>query len=142
MLGVEVARQYLGCNRNDDEAKLDAFIKSQARDGDIIEDVATTAWCAGFINACERAVGNDGTGSLAALSFKNYGTSVNIEDAQEGDIIVFVFSFDSPGHGHVTYFENFKGFDKAYVTCLGGNQSDNVQESTYGVNSIVAVRRP
>src|ERR1041385_5402096 len=120
MRGIDVAKQYLGLQENRDVKKLIAFFKEEEMPA---LNPATTPWCAEFIGACERKAGNKGTGKLNARSYLDYGTPVNIEDAQEGDILIFSRG-NNNWEGHVTYF--VKIIDGDYVQCLGGNQQDMV----------------
>lgn len=136
MLGIEVAKQYIGKQEIRDRKELMAFMKKYKID----IDPSKTPWCAAFINATERAVGNAGTGKLNARSFLTYGTDVDGDDAQEGDIVIFSRGSNS-WQGHVTYFVEWD--DKTNtVVVLGGNQSDMVCYSHYSQDRIIGIRRP
>lgn len=140
MIGLDVCKQYDGLQQDRNNTQLRNLLASEAVNGDIAINPAQTSWCAAWMNFCERSIGNPGTGSLAALSFKTYGQSVDPDNAQPGDILVFVFPFDSPGHGHVTYFLSWDD-DANTVNCLGGNQNHMIKESAYVQDYIVAIRR-
>jgi uncharacterized protein (TIGR02594 family) len=137
MKGIEVAKQHIG--EQEDSSDLRSFLVSHARNGDIDIDPTNIAWCAAFMNACERSVGNPGNGRLNARSFLTYGHEVDQSDAEEGDICVFDFEHDGT-HGHVTYLLGLDE-DAGSITCLGGNQSDQVKYSTYRLSSLVQIRR-
>jgi surface antigen len=62
---------------------------------------ATTAWCAGFINASLAHAGIPGTGSLAAGSFANWGQNAEAEGYAAGDIIGHAKGFHGHHWGHV-----------------------------------------
>jgi len=140
MIGIDVAKKYLGLQEVKDNKQIKALLKSQAIHSDIAIDPAQTSWCAAWINFCEREVGNPGTGQLLANSFKHYGNEIDADDAQEGDIIVFHFPSDSPGHGHVTYFVEWNDANNT-LKCLGGNQHNMVDYSSYIQDYVVAIRR-
>lgn len=140
MLGIEVMKQHLGQQEIRDRTVLKQFLASQAHNGDIAIDPARISWCAAMMNACERSVGNPGTGLLNARSFLTYGKPVDADHAQEGDIVVFHFPFDDASHGHVTYFVEWDDADNK-IKCLGGNQSNMVKYSEYIQDYVVDIRR-
>lgn len=140
MQGIDVARKYLGLQEIKDKKALMAFLKSQSIRGDIAIDPSITSWCAAFVNACERSVGKPGTGKLNAQSFRTYGDKVEIDDAEEGDIMVFHFPSDASWQGHVTYFVKYDDKNNL-VDCLGGNQHNMVCYSNYIQDYITDIRR-
>lgn len=139
MRGIDFAKQYIGLEEVKDNQKLRELLASEAHDGDIAIDPAKTSWCAAFVNCMERMAGKPGTGKLNAQSFNTYGKEIDIDDAEQGDIVVFHFSGDADWQGHVTYFNMFIGENQ--VQCLGGNQSNKVCYSTYSCNAIRHIRR-
>ena len=143
MLGIDLCKHYIGFDRHVNRSDIMMHLKSQAHEGDIVLDPATTAWCAAWMNFCERTVGNLGTGRVNARSFLDYGRPVDLESAERGDIIIFDFEHDGV-HGHVTYLDHRVELEDGAggVVCLGGNQSDKVQYSTYGVVNLAGIRRP
>lgn len=140
MLGIDVAKKYIGLNEVRNNTEIKSLLHSQAIHGDIAIDPATTSWCAAWINFCERESGHPGNGHLNAQSFETYGKDVADDDWKIGDIVVFHFSFDASWQGHVSYISSWNDGANT-VTCLGGNQSNNVQLSTYNQDSIIKVRR-
>jgi len=135
MIGFDVAKKYLGKQEVRDRCELMGFFKANK----IPVDPKTTPWCSGFINACERSVGNPGTGSLMARSFLKYGLKIKKDDAKPGDILIF--SRGSNGYsGHVTYFAGWYN-DNNTVLCLGGNQADQVCYSHYAQDRLLGIRR-
>jgi len=140
MAGIDVARKFLGLQQVRNNRELRALLHSQAINGDIAIDPATTSWCAAWVNFCEREAGFHGTGLLNAQSFKTYGQKIDPDDAKEGDILVFHFPFDSDWQGHVTYFESWDDANNT-VKCLGGNQNHSVAESNYIQDYVTDVRR-
>lgn len=94
-------------------------------------------WCAAFVGAKLAEVGLAGTGSLLARSYEKWGKSVDLSDAQRGDIVVLKRG-NSTWQGHVGFFDRKEG-GKVYL--LGGNQRNQVNISGYAIGKIVAVRR-
>lgn len=140
MTGIDVAKQHLGLQEVRDKTALIAFFAANSHNKDLCVDPSVTSWCAAFVNACERTAGKPGTGLLNAQSFKTYGKAIDVDDAQEGDILVFHFPFDSAWQGHVTYFSTWDDADNT-VQCLGGNQSNMVCYSNYIQDYVTDVRR-
>lgn len=140
MSGIDVMRKHLGLQEVRDKTAIIAFLASQAHNKDIVIDPSVTSWCAAMINGCERAAGKPGTGLLNAQSFRTYGDAIDIDDAQEGDIVVFHFPFDKDWQGHVTYFVSWDDADNK-VKCIGGNQSNMVCYAEYIQDYITDVRR-
>lgn len=138
-LGIDVATGYIGCNETDDKKELMDFFKANAQNNDIVMDPTTVSWCAAFVNACEREVGNKGTGHLNAQSFRTYGNPVDLDTIRRGDIIVLHFPTTQDWQGHVTYYDSQDIHGN--LKCLGGNQSNNVQYSYYSPKRIQAIRR-
>ncbi len=138
MLGIDISRKYLGLHEEKDNDKLRFLLKSGG--DDIAINPAKTPWCAAWINYCERAAGNKGTGMLNARSFLTYGKPVkDLKDAKEGDILVFKRGIAS-WQGHVTYYA---GYDKSLgIKVLGGNQKDSVCEAYYSPGTLLGIRRP
>ena len=99
-----------------------------------------TPWCASFVNWSLEQAGHRGTDSAAAISWASWGDRVNgLGNAHNGDVVVI--RNKASGQNHVGFFVS--GGD-GRVTLLGGNQSNQVKESSFGLGSydIVAVRRP
>jgi uncharacterized protein (TIGR02594 family) len=95
-------------------------------------------WCSSFVNRVMEDAGYKGTDSAAAMSWTKWGQNVgSLSNAREGDIVVI----NGSSGEHVGFFVRASN---GRMTLLGGNQSDQVKESTYNLSSyrIVAVRRP
>ena len=93
-------------------------------------------WCAAFVGAVLARCGVQGTGSLLARSYESWGTSVSLDQAQRGDVVVL--SRGQPWQGHVGFYEGAAGGN---VTLLGGNQGDQVNITAYPKSRVVAARR-
>lgn len=92
------------------------------------------AWCAAFIGRCLVESGFRSTGSAAAISYKEFGEPCELVP---GAIVVFEWS---DGSHHVTICDHIMNL--AYVSCIGGNQSDMVKFSNFPRERIVATRWP
>lgn len=80
---VGVASQYVGMGENNGgRGTLEQFMGG----GSIVGEA--NAWCARFVNASLKAVGDSGTGSGIANSFLRWGKAVEAEAVKVGDIAV------------------------------------------------------
>lgn len=131
---IVVAMQYIGLTEQADYARLMRLF----RNADLIVDPRTTPWCAAFVNAVETLCGRPGTKRLNARSFLLYGEEVDIDQADQGDILIFSRGNDQV-HGHVTYLN--KWLSDETVECLGGNQGDRVCCANYPASRIIGARR-
>lgn len=96
-------------------------------------------WCAYFIGAALKANGIAHTGSGMARSYLKWGTHVDFEDAQPGDVVVTWRGKSNDGiTGHVFFFD---GFSDAGLYGVGGNQGDSVSRQEFRRGKILAVRR-
>ena len=105
-----------------------------------------TAWCAAFANSVLAGVGIQGTGSLLARSFEDWGMPVPTPKAEPGDIVVFWRKDPKGPYGHVGFFVRWDGPNPVI---LGGNQQNadgaktggKVTIKPYPRSRVVAVRR-
>lgn len=129
---IREAERNLGLNENQQNDVLRNYLAS----GGVNIDPAETAWCAGYVNSVLRNTGLDGTQSLAARSFLEWGTAV--DTPQLGDIVVLSRG-DNPAQGHVGFF---KGFDEnGNILILGGNQGDTVSVASFSPDRLLGYRR-
>ncbi|MED5619871.1 TIGR02594 family protein [Ideonella sp. BN130291] len=101
-----------------------------------------TPWCSSFVNWTLEKAGYEGTDSAAAISWAHWGNQVNgLGAAREGDVVVLHQKGAPASSNHVGFF--VRG-GNGQVTLLGGNQGNQVKESTYSTAQweVVAVRRP
>ncbi len=132
---VETAKRVLGANERDQAELLSQFMA----DGGVNLDPAQTAWCAGFMNAVLAQNGINGTGTLRARDFENWGEDAS-DDPQVGDIATFWRGSRNSGKGHVGFF---MGYDaNGNILVLGGNQGDAVSISAYPAGRSTGFRRP
>lgn len=103
-------------------------------------------WCSSFVNWCLKQSGVKGTGSAAAISFAAWGN--RITEPREGCITVIRQrkkgqdqATGSASGNHVAFF---KKIENGRIFLLGGNQSDSVKVSSFGLGSydVVAYRWP
>ena len=102
-------------------------------------DPLSVAWCAAFVNTILKQSGFEGTGSLQARSFLQYGSVTRVPEY--GDIVVF-----SRGRGqwagHVGFYvgeETIEGV--RYILVLGGNQRKEVNVAYYPANYVLGYRK-
>jgi uncharacterized protein (TIGR02594 family) len=96
-----------------------------------------TAWCAAFVGSVLKRVGMPHTGKLNARSYLGWGEKVELENAQEGDIVVFSRG-SSSWQGHVAFLVKV---NKDALSVLGGNQSNAVNVSSYSKENLLGIRR-
>lgn len=131
---LEIAEMHLGLQEVRDAKILNQFLHQYAGWN---FNVATTPWCAAFVNACLGEAGIKGTGSFMARSFLKWGKPVDVP--MVGDIVVFSRSGAGTGSGHVAFFMN--EIDKHFINVLGGNQSNMVCEKPYNKLTVLGYRR-
>jgi uncharacterized protein (TIGR02594 family) len=93
-----------------------------------------TPWCSAFVNWCVERSGYEGTDSAWARSWLNWGKPTT--KPTRGCIVVFKRESQS---GHVAFFIR-KTQTQIYV--LGGNQSDEVNQSKYPASRLLGYRVP
>lgn len=99
-----------------------------------------TPWCAAAVCAWLERAGVRSPRTARAADFARYGTAVELEHAQPGDIVVFgKVDPDAGGSGHVALLWQRRG---ELVDVLGGNQNQKVCIAPRPVARIVAIRRP
>lgn len=99
-------------------------------------DPKMVAWCAAFVNAVLSTNGLPGTGSLAARSFLNYGTST--DSPVRGDIVVSRRG-NNPAQGHVGFYQGRD--ERGNVLVLGGNTKDRVGVQRVAPGDVLGFRR-
>jgi uncharacterized protein (TIGR02594 family) len=130
---AEVAAAFTGFTETEHEDVLSSFIAKTA--GQKLSP-AKTAWCAAFVNGALGATGQEGTGTLLARDFLNWGEEV--KSPTKGDVVVFSRG-NSSWQGHVGFYvgENEDGD----IQVLGGNQSNKVSIQTYSRDDLLGFRR-
>ncbi|MDX5412896.1 MAG: TIGR02594 family protein [Rhodobacterales bacterium] len=97
-----------------------------------------TPWCAAFVGSVLGSLSLPHTGRLNARSYKDYGTSVPVDEARPGDIVVFWRNSPESADGHVAFFVRFEGEN---LIVRGGNQGNKVSDAPYHRGRVIAVRR-
>ncbi len=98
-----------------------------------------TPWCSAFVNWCLEQAGIAGTGKPNARSWLAWGTPINLEDAQPGDVCIFWRGNPVSWRGHVAFFLGCEDGEMVHV--LGGNQCDCVSEGNYPIDRLLGIRR-
>ena len=96
-----------------------------------------TAWCAAFVNAMLKRAGIDGTGSLAARSFLQWGEK--LDKPRVGCIAVFWRGSKNSWQGHVGFYVGEEGSN---ILVLGGNQGNAVSIAKYPKSRLLGYRWP
>jgi uncharacterized protein (TIGR02594 family) len=97
-----------------------------------------TAWCAAAIGSWLKQAGLPHTGKLNARSYTTWGETVDLENAQPGDVVVFWRGSPDGWQGHVGFFVRNAG---THIEVLGGNQSNAVNIARYPISRLLSVRR-
>jgi len=94
------------------------------------------AWCSSYVNWCVTQAGVKGTNSAAAISWLNWGVPT---EPKEGAIVIIRQkqksndkATGSSSGNHVAFFKEIK---EGRIFLLGGNQSDQVKISSFGLGS-------
>jgi uncharacterized protein (TIGR02594 family) len=137
---VDTGRKFIGRrqDREPDRNVLESLFKAAGEN----VDPEMVKWCAAFVNAVLATNGVKGTGSLAARSFADFGTSVPNNQAEPGDIVIIKGAGKNPeAIGHVGFFTGFGANGR--VNVLGGDQQGGrVSEESFPASSVVGFRRP
>lgn len=103
-------------------------------------DTIATPWCAYYINAKLEWNNNRGTKNGMARSFLKWGTEVEEDDWQVGDIVViWRGQYDDHVTGHVFFL---LWWDENSLVGVGGNQGDKVCIQAFPRRKLLGVRRP
>lgn len=102
-------------------------------------DPGKLPWCAAFANAILNKLGHEGTNSLMARSFLNYGAPT--KNPQVGDIVVTKRGRGTIA-GHVGFFEGYEEVDGVkYVKVFGGNTDKMVSTGWFPVTAVLGFRK-
>ena len=97
-----------------------------------------TPWCAAFVGSVLSLCNMPGTKKLNARSYLSWGSPVDLENAEKGDVVVLWRKDKSGPYGHVAFFDRIDG-NKIYL--LGGNQKNKVGINPYPIERVLGVRR-
>jgi len=137
MTPFDIARSYIGLSEGPGPADNPAILEMYTSVGHDWVEHDSVAWCAAFVGHCLEQAGIRSTRKLTARSYLNWGITIEIADAQQGDIGVIPRGRSS-WQGHVFFIDRIEG---AWVWGLGGNQSDAVNIKRYPVSKLLGVRR-
>ncbi len=136
---VDKAMSLLGSNEVAQGGSINAFLKQ----GGVDIDAARTAWCAGFVNSALEQVGVNGSGSLTANSFLNWGKAVDPSQILKGDVLVQsrgLGAGQQGGHvGFATGATRFIG-GREQLEMLSGNSGNAVQKTWVNAMDVQARR--
>jgi len=131
---IEIASRFLGAHEASDRRTLSSFFKKSL--GKNIDPVST-AWCAAFANSVLSQAGIEGTDSLLARSFLDFGTPV--DEPRRGDIVVLSRG-NSSWQGHVGFYQGKD--ENGNILILGGNQGNKVSVRPFSPSKVLGYRRP
>ena len=137
MTPFDIARSYIGLSEGPGPADNPVIMEMYASVGHDWVEHDSVAWCAAFVGHCLEQAGIRSTRKLTARSYLDWGVSVEIADAQPGDIGIIPRGRSS-WRGHVFFIDRIEG---AWVWGLGGNQDDAVNIKRYPVSKLLGVRR-
>ncbi|MCD2184189.1 phage tail length tape measure family protein [Rhizobium sp. GN54] len=122
---VDLAGALLGSNESTNASQINSFLKQ----GGVDIDAARTAWCAAFVNSSLQQIGVDGSGSLVANSFQNWGSQIDPSEVLRGDVLLKTngLSASQPG-GHVGFATGATRMlnGQSQLEMLSGNYSGGV----------------
>lgn len=108
------------------------------------KDDSRYGWCGIFIAFVFKQLGMSHLIPNVPVTARNWsnltGTEIQIEDAKQGDIVVFWRGHPSSWKGHVAIYNN-ESSRKGYINVLGGNQSNQVAIKPYAKSRILVVIR-
>jgi uncharacterized protein (TIGR02594 family) len=105
---------------------------------DLTKDDSTYSWCGVFVGAMCLDLGWPvPTLYQRALAWSKWGNQVKFGDREPGDVVV-IQRLD--GGNHVTILKE-PDYSVKRDVCIGGNQSNTINESVYNVSRYIAVRR-
>lgn len=139
MTPYAIAQSYIGTTEAPGPANNPVVMEMYATVGHDWVEHDSVAWCAAFVGHCIEQAGLRSTRRLNARSYLDWGIPVDLDDAQEGDVVVFSRGDPNGWQGHVGFFVRRAGASSIEV--LGGNQSDAVNIKRYPKSKLLGVRR-
>ena len=136
---VDLASSLIGSSETANRLDINSFLSK----GGVDIDAAQTAWCAGFVNSALKQIGVDGSGSLTANSFMNWGSAVDPSKILRGDVLVQsrgLSANQSGGHvGFATGQSRMTG-GQLQLEMLSGNYKNSVGTGWVNATDIQARR--
>ena len=132
---VNKGMKMVGLNARKDRTELKTYF---AKKLDQSVDPARIPWCAAWANAVLAEAGVEGTDSLMARSFLQWGLPT--ARPKEGDVVVLTRGRNRLA-GHVGFYVGTVERDgKRYIAVLGGNQRKSVNITYYSVDRVISYR--
>jgi uncharacterized protein (TIGR02594 family) len=138
-LPYDVAKQYLG-QKEIPGVKDNPFILRVLRALDSSIRSEETPWCSAFVNFCAREAGYESTGKLNARSWLKVGELIPLDQARLGDVVILWRGSKDGWMGHVAFLDHYNE-RRGLLYLLGGNQSDQVNITSYGTDRLLGIRR-
>lgn len=138
MTPFEIAETYIGTVEGPGPEDNPVIMEMYATVGHDWVEHDAVAWCAAFVGHCIERADLRSTRRLNARSYLDWGVPVELEDAREGDIVVFWRGSREGWKGHVGFFVRAT---PSSIEVLGGNQSDAVNIKRYPKSKLLGVRR-
>lgn len=133
---VEEALKMKGLSERSDRQTIQKYLASGGKANAI--DPSQTPWCSAFVNASMARAGIQGTGSLQAASWHNWGEGVQDPSTiKAGDVMVRNNVRSGSGsHVEIATGPAYKDKDgKWKVPTVGGNSSDQVKQNVLDIGS-------
>jgi len=132
---VKEAREYLGYHEQTNREELTDVLGV---------DPVYTEWCAAFVNAMLKEDGSPNLNDinhpypLLARSFLEYGSPINPQDIQYGDLVIFPRG-NQGWQGHVGFYVG--RYSTGEWIILGGNQNQTVSYALFESRRVIGIRR-
>lgn len=133
---VEEALKMKGLSERSDRQTIQKYLASGGKANAI--DPSQTPWCSAFVNASMARAGIQGTGSLQAASWHNWGEGVQDPSTiKAGDVMVRNNVRSGSGsHVEIATGPAYKDKDgKWKVPTVGGNSSDQVKQNVLDIGT-------
>ena len=133
---ADEAKPYIGLQEQQDRQELKAFLGI---------DPVRTEWCAAFVNAVLELNETPSLNTLnhphplLARSFLDWGSSINPQDIEYGDLVIFPRGGIS-WQGHVGFYIGRYPHTGEWII-LGGNQNNKVTYSLFKPSKAIGIRR-
>lgn len=137
MTPFDIAQSYIGTTEGPGPEDNPVILEMYASVGQNWVEHDDVAWCAAFVGHCLERAGIRSTRKLNARSYLDWGVSIEVENARQGDIGVIPRG-TSTWQGHVFFIDRIEG---GWVWGLGGNQNDAVNIKRFPVSKLLGVRR-
>lgn len=135
---MKIARGEMGVSEATHNSRIASYHKTTG-----LNAGGGTPWCSSFVNAVMEKAGYKGTDSAASVSWKTWGQGVSLNNARQGDIVVFDKDNNNSDATHVGFIQSID-LKRGIIMVLGGNQSNQVKVSQYSISDWpgLAIRRP